>query len=158
MIPILPNILALNATIEAVRAGDFGKGFTVVANEVKDLARETSKSVEDITHKIDTIQNSSQDATAAIAEVASIIERVADLSKTIASSISEQSETTYRISHTITNISHDSEKISWAIAEISTAAQNASERVAHVQQEAMIFQDLPTNFVSLLTLPKPNSS
>ncbi len=54
------NLLALNATIEAARAGDSGRGFTVVAGEVKELARETSASAEDITQRIKTIQGAAR--------------------------------------------------------------------------------------------------
>ena len=55
------NLLALNATIEAARAGEAGKGFAVVANEVKELAKQTATATEDISRKIQAIQ---QDASA----------------------------------------------------------------------------------------------
>ena len=57
------DLLALNATVEAARAGEVGAGFAVVANEVKELAKQTSNATEEISRKIEAIQT---DAKAAV--------------------------------------------------------------------------------------------
>jgi methyl-accepting chemotaxis protein len=130
------KFLSLNATIEAARAGNFGEGFKVVASEVKELARETATSAEDITHKIKAIQISSRSVTDAMTKVTEIITRVSELSNVIAAAISQQSYTANEISRTIAGAARDSEEISRTITEIATAAQDSSERGADVRDEA----------------------
>ena len=68
--------MALNATIEAARAGDAGKGFVVVATEVKNLAGQTSKAKEDISTQVGVIQGATEDAVGAIQSIASSFENV----------------------------------------------------------------------------------
>ncbi len=130
------NLLALNATIEAARAGDSGRGFTVVAGEVKELARETSASAEDITQRIKTIQGSSQEATAAITEVVDIMGQVADLSHTISTAINQQSVMATNISGSLTQAAEGSRDISQAMVDLSSSARDASKRAATIQTEA----------------------
>ena len=96
------NLLALNATIEAARAGEAGKGFAVVANEVKELAKQTAAATEDISQKIEAIQNDTTGAVAAIQQISQIIGQINDYQNTIASAVEEQAATTNEIATGVT--------------------------------------------------------
>jgi methyl-accepting chemotaxis protein len=123
------NLLALNATIEAARAGEAGKGFAVVASEVKDLARETSLATEDIGRRVEAIQADSQGAAAAIAEISAIIEKINETQATIASAVEEQTATTNEMSRSIAEAAQGAGEIASSITGIARAAESASEGV-----------------------------
>ena len=84
------NLLALNATIEASRAGEAGKGFAVVANEVKGLASQTSKAIEDISKQIQNVQGTSSEAVDAISLITGVIGKIDSIAASIASAVEEQ--------------------------------------------------------------------
>ena len=126
------NLLALNATIEAARAGESGKGFTVVANEVKSLAQETAGSADDISHKIETIQDSSRQTTQAIAKVVESIAQVKEFSSLFTKSMSQQNQTMTEISQDISNASQGSSQITQAISELTIEAKDSAARAASV--------------------------
>jgi methyl-accepting chemotaxis protein len=123
------NLLALNATIEAARAGEAGKGFAVVASEVKDLARETSKATEDITRRIDAIQTDSQAAVSAITQIAAIIEQINDTQSTIASAVEEQTAVTNEMSRNVAEAATGSSEIAANIIGVATAAVATTDGV-----------------------------
>ena len=123
------NLLALNATIEAARAGEAGKGFAVVANEVKDLAQETSKATEDISHRVEAIQVDTEAAVAAISEISSIIAQINDSQTTIASAVEEQTATTNEMGRSVSRAAEGAADIAGKVSD-SAAIEAESEKSA----------------------------
>jgi methyl-accepting chemotaxis protein len=121
------NLLALNATIEAARAGEAGKGFAVVANEVKELAKQTAAATEDISQKIEAIQNDTKAAVAAISQIGQIIGQINDFQNTIASAVEEQAATTNEIARSAGAASRNSTEISGNVAKVSLAAKETTD-------------------------------
>ena len=121
------NLLALNATIEAARAGEAGKGFAVVANEVKELAKQTATATEDISQKIEAIQNDTKGAVTAIDQIGKIINQINDIQNTIASAVEEQTATTNEIARNAAEAAKGSNEISKNIANVSEAAKNTTQ-------------------------------
>jgi methyl-accepting chemotaxis protein len=128
------NLLALNATIEAARAGDAGKGFAVVASEVKDLAQETARATEDISHRVEAIQADTSGAIAAIEEISVVIERISDFQTTIASAVEKQTATTAEMNRSVTEAAHGAGEIAQNITGVAEAARLTSQGVSETQE------------------------
>lgn len=130
------NLLALNATIEAARAGEAGKGFAVVAGEVKDLARLTLRSSDDIGQRLSTIQSQTHEAVAAIAQIADIIEEITDIQALVAAAVDEQAITSKEIGRGVTDAAIGSSDIARNIVGVADAAVGTSRGAAATQQAA----------------------
>jgi methyl-accepting chemotaxis protein len=120
------NLLALNATIEAARAGEAGKGFAVVASEVKELAQETAKATEDISRRVEAIQADTSSAVDAIAEISRVISSINDYQVTIASAVEEQTATTAEMSRSIGEAASGSSNIATNINGVAQATKTTS--------------------------------
>jgi len=135
------NLLALNAAIEAARAGEQGRGFAVVADEVRKLAERTTKATKEIAQTIKLIQNEARDANNSMVEAGESVVTGQKLTEEVGSSLEEILISTEQVSVEIEQVAAASEEQSTTSEQISKNVEminNVINESAHgIQQIAL---------------------
>jgi methyl-accepting chemotaxis protein len=128
------NLLALNATIEAARAGEAGRGFAVVASEVKSLASQTARATDEISSHIMGMQGATAESVAAIKEIGATIGQISTIATSIASAVEQQGAATQEIARSVQNVAQGTQTAATDIGQVNRGAAEtgtASEEVLH---------------------------
>lgn len=136
------NLLALNAAIEAARAGEQGRGFAVVADEVRKLAERTIKATAEISEKISAVQVESQQTTRSMEDASGQVTKATDYIREVGESLNHIVDAVYRVRDQITQIatavdeqSAASEEVARNIEKTSNIAQEMEKMADDVMQE-----------------------
>ncbi|MBF0516473.1 MAG: methyl-accepting chemotaxis protein [Nitrospirae bacterium] len=134
------NLLALNAAIEAARAGEQGRGFAVVADEVRKLAERTIKATDEISHKIATVKEDSDKTTQSMSEASEKVNHATGSIKEVGEILHQMVQSVQSVADQITQIAASVEEQSAASAEVADnieKSSNISKDILHMSDNVM---------------------
>lgn len=140
------NLLALNATIEAARAGDAGKGFGVVASEVKSLAQQTQSATSEIAEQVSAIQDATTKSVTSIERIGQTINTFSVAADSISNAVEEQDNATMEISQNVQQAAQGTTEVSSSITTVNEAAKETGGSAAQV---VSVSKDISDQAISL---------
>lgn len=162
------NLLALNAAIEAARAGEHGRGFAVVADEVRKLAERTTKATKEIADTVLSIQNEAIDANKSMVEAGKIVQAGQDLNKEVEVMLNSILQNADETSNQITQLATASEQQSATVEQVSRSVESINmvtnesatglQQVAHATEDMNRLTENMSNLISQFKIDRSSRS